>query len=97
MPLFLVPCTRGAGPGLERPMTTGVDTVLAIGMPTPPSNEIRSNDPMATACSPNEVKVVQLRREYWAQEVSSKLSANIVSSGSSLFAAMDTTRAAPGT
>src|SRR5579862_5834600 len=96
MPVFLEPCTLGAGPGSLRPMITGVETVLAIGIPTPPSNETSSSDPISTACSPNEVSVVQLRREYWPQEGSSKLSANMVSSRINLFAAMDTTPNPPG-
>lgn len=39
----------------------------------------------ASACSPNEVSVIQARREPWAQEVSSVLSANMVSSRVSCY------------
>src|ERR1700690_1619157 len=49
------------------------------GSPTVVSSGISSSNPTTTACTPNEVKVVQLRRVRWAHEVSSKLSAKIFS------------------
>ena len=62
------------------PRLIGVETVRADGKPTVFSTGNKSSRPMITACSPNDVSVVQLRRMRWAQEVSSMLSANIVSS-----------------
>src|SRR5690242_19951048 len=50
------------------------------GTPTVVSTGIISSNPNTTACKPNEVSVVQPRRPRSAQEVSNKLSANMVSS-----------------
>jgi hypothetical protein len=58
----------------------GVDTVRPSGSPTVVSSGISSSSPMITACSPNDVSVIQLRRPRSAQEISSKLSANMASS-----------------
>jgi hypothetical protein len=72
---------RGAGAGrtaMSLPLI-GVDIVRAAGSPTVLSRGKRSSIPIITACSPNEVIVVQLRRVRCAQEVSSMLSANMLS------------------
>jgi len=77
------PVARGVAPidsGARRPKDMGVETVRDVGSPTVFNTGSNSNSPMITACNPNEVIVVQLRRVRWAHEVSSKLSANIVSS-----------------
>src|SRR5438477_2265727 len=72
-------------------MLTGVETVRANGRPTVFSNGTISSSPITTACNPNEVNVVQLLRVRWAHDVSSMLSANMVSSKrENLLAAMDT-------
>jgi hypothetical protein len=76
---LLVPC-RGAGSDETRPRLIGVETVRAAGRPTVFSTGSRSSRLMTSACSPKEVNVVQLRRARWDQEVSSMLSAKIVSS-----------------
>jgi hypothetical protein len=72
---------RGAGAGriATSPRLIGVETVRAAGSPTVFSTGKRSSSPIITACSPNEVIVVQLRRVRCAQEVSSMLSANMLS------------------
>jgi hypothetical protein len=62
----------------------GVETVRADGNPTVFHNGSNSSRPISAACSPNEVKVVQPRRERWAQEASSKLSANMAPSFSEI-------------
>src|ERR1051326_5925657 len=72
-------CTGAVLIGIFRIMTTGVDTVCADGNPTVFHSGITSSTPMASASSPNEVRVVQLRRERWAQEASSRLSQKILS------------------
>src|SRR5580658_2872659 len=62
---------RGAGAsgsGARRPRLIGVDTVRAAGTPTVFSTGSRSSRLTTTACTPNEVKVVQLRRPRCAQE-----------------------------
>src|SRR5258705_65291 len=74
------PGVRGAGPGSLLPKLIGVDTVRADGSPTVVNIGISSSNPMITACSPNDVSVIQLRRPLSAQQVSNKLSANMVSS-----------------
>src|SRR4029077_8561399 len=74
------PGVRGAGPGSLLPKLMGVDTVRPDGNPTVVNSGISSSNPMITACSPNDVSVMQLRRPRSAQEVSNKLSANMVSS-----------------
>jgi hypothetical protein len=43
-------------------MLIGVETVRASGNPTVCKIGIISSNPIATACSPKEVRVVQLRR-----------------------------------
>src|SRR5450432_1662 len=58
---------------------TGVDSVWADGNPTVFHSGITSSTPIASASSPNEVRVVQLRRERWAHDDSSRLSPNILS------------------
>ncbi|MGZ4815928.1 MAG: hypothetical protein ACXVZV_10995 [Terriglobales bacterium] len=50
------------GPGSALPALIGVETVRADGSPTVLSNGTSSSTPIATACSPKEVIVVQLRR-----------------------------------
>jgi hypothetical protein len=73
-------CTRGEGPGSLLPKVIGVETVVRPdGSPTVVSSGISSSSPMITACSPNDVSVIQLRRPRSAQEVSRKLSANMAS------------------
>jgi hypothetical protein len=76
------PPLRGAGAVSTaiRPKLMGVETVRAAGRPMVFHSGNNSRPPMITACSPNDVNVVQLRRARWAQDVSSILSANIVSS-----------------
>ena len=64
----------------RRPRLIGVETTRADGRPTVFNTGNKSSRPMITACSPNDVSVVQLRRMRWTQEVSSMLSANILSS-----------------
>jgi hypothetical protein len=70
----------GAGPGSRRPAVIGVETVRADGNPTVFHSGSKSNNPITTTCNPNEVSVIPLRRARWAHEVSSRLSANMVSS-----------------
>src|SRR5579863_2711230 len=78
---FLPEAGRAAGSGLEGPALMGVEMVLlSEGSPTVCHKGNSSSNPMTTACSPNEVNVVQLRRVRWAHEVSSMLSANMMSS-----------------
>ncbi len=67
----------GAGSAVTLPRLMGVDTVRAAGNPTVFHSGNSSNNPRITACSPNEVNVVKLRRVRWPHEVSSMLSANI--------------------
>jgi hypothetical protein len=88
-------CSTGlAGPGSTLPKLIGVETVRARGSPTVVNNGIVRSIPIATACTPNEVRVVQLLCPRCVHEVSSKLSANIVSSSIEvLFALMDTATA----
>ncbi len=76
------PPPRGAGAvsTATRPKLIGVETVRAAGSPMVFHSGNNSRQPIIAACSPNDVKVVQLRRARWAQDVSSMLSANIVSS-----------------
>src|SRR5215470_535115 len=62
----------------------GVETVRARGTPTVVNNGMVSNTPIASACSPNDVAVIQPRRERWAHEISNKLSANMASSAANL-------------
>ncbi|HTW31616.1 MAG TPA: hypothetical protein VMD76_08065, partial [Candidatus Sulfotelmatobacter sp.] len=86
-------------------MLIGVETVRANGKPTVVNSGTTSNTPTATACNPKEVSVSQLRRERFAHEFSSKLSANIASSNAACFtmvssstyllAAMDTAKIVP--
>jgi hypothetical protein len=71
---------EGAGSAETRPKLIGVETVRADGRPTVFSTGSNSSRQITTACTPNEVKVVQLRRARWAQEVSSMLSVKMVSS-----------------
>jgi hypothetical protein len=59
---------------------TGVETIRAAGTITVFHSGRISRLPITTACSPNELKVVQLRRMRWAEETSSRLSANIAPS-----------------
>jgi hypothetical protein len=54
--------------------------VRDFGNPTVVSTGIINSSPTITACNPNDVSVVQLRRLRWAHEVSSRLSANMMSS-----------------
>src|SRR5271169_2160413 len=75
-----IPDASGAGSSASRPRLTGVETTLAFGRPTVFHSGSSSKLPITSACNPNEVTVVQLRRVFWAQEVSSMLSANIMSS-----------------
>jgi hypothetical protein len=70
----------GAVSTATRPRLMGVETVRAAGSPIVFHSGNNSKQPMINACSPNDVSVVQLRRARWAQDVSSMLSANIVSS-----------------
>src|SRR5215469_11047210 len=72
--------TSGVGPGSMGPKLTGVETLRADGNPTVVSKGISSSSPMITACSPKALRVVQLRRSRSAQELSSKLAANMASS-----------------
>jgi hypothetical protein len=59
-------------------MLMGVETVLRTdGKPTVFSSGKSNNSPIITACNPNEVNVVQLRRARCDHDVSSMLSANI--------------------
>src|SRR5579864_3386788 len=75
------PCGCGAGPGSLLPKVIGVETVVRPeGSPTVVNSGISNSSPTITACSPNDVSVIQLRRPRSAQEVSSKLSANMMSS-----------------
>jgi hypothetical protein len=53
-----------------------VDTVCTAGITTVFNNERRINTPTTTASKANDVSVLRLRRERWAQELSSMLSAN---------------------
>src|ERR1035438_1593642 len=62
------------------PHDSGVGRTRPDGSPAVLSSGNRSSRAMISACSPNEVNVVQLRRVRCAHEVSSMLSANIVSS-----------------
>jgi hypothetical protein len=62
------------------PRVIGIETMGVDGKPTVLSTGKSSSRPIIKACSPNEIDVVQLRRAVWAQEVSSMLSPNIVSS-----------------
>jgi hypothetical protein len=78
--LRATPGVRGAGPGSLLPKLIGVDTVCPDGNPTVVNIGISSSNPMITACSPKDVSVIQLRRPRSAQEVSNKLSANMVPS-----------------
>jgi hypothetical protein len=80
-PRLRPPCGCGAGPGSLLPNVIGVETVVRPeGNPTVVSSGISNSSPTIIACSPNDVSVIQLRRPRSAQEVSSKLSANMVSS-----------------
>src|SRR5438270_5535860 len=63
------------GSALRRPRITGVETVLAKGKPTVFHKGNNSRHPITSTCTPNDVKVVQLRRARCAHEVSSMLSA----------------------
>jgi hypothetical protein len=74
------PCGCGAGPGSLLPKLIGVDTDRPEGSPTVVNSGISNSSPTITACSPNDVSVIQLRRPRSAQEVSNKLSANMMSS-----------------
>jgi hypothetical protein len=76
------PPPRGAGAvsTATRPKLMGVETVRAAGSPMVFHSGNNSKQPTINACRPNDVNVVQLRRARWAQDVSSMLSANIVSS-----------------
>jgi hypothetical protein len=70
----------GAGSGAGRPALIGVETVLAAdGSPAVFNSGKSSSKAMTSACSPNEVSVVQLRLARCAHEVSNILSANIAS------------------
>src|SRR6266404_378469 len=69
----------GGGPG-GTVIEIGVAKGLMKGNATGRINGSKSNNPTTNTCSPNEVSVIQLRRERWAYEVSSMLSANMVSS-----------------
>ncbi len=86
-----------SGSGALCPRLMGVETVRTEGRPTVFHSGKRRSTPITSASSPNELRVVQLRRVRWANEVSSRLSANIVSSDMAsssvkLFAGMDTTK-----
>src|SRR5215831_9607994 len=70
----------GVAPRSLCPKLTGVETLRAGGKPTVVSSGTSSMSPTITACSPKEVRVVQLRRPRSPHEVSSKLSANMASS-----------------
>src|ERR1700686_4125426 len=89
-----VPAFRGAGSGATCPTLIGVETVRTDGSPTVLHSGSKSSKAITSACSPNDVSVVQLLRVRWHQEVSSMLSANIVSSSAKSFAGMDTANAA---
>src|SRR6202020_2849974 len=66
-----------SGIGAGRPTLIGVETTRAVGRTTVCKSEKRSSAPIAAACTPKDVNVVQHRRDRCAQETSSKLSANI--------------------
>ena len=72
--------TTGAVSTTTRPRLMGVETVRAAGSPMVFHSGNNSKQPIISACSPNDVSVVQLRRVRWAQEVSTILSANMLSS-----------------
>jgi hypothetical protein len=74
-------CWTGGAAGGGAPHDTGVGRTRLEGSLTVFSSGNSKIRPMTSDCSPNEVSVVQFRRVLRADELSSKLSANIVSSG----------------
>jgi hypothetical protein len=74
-----VPVCDTAGGSPSRPKLTGVDRWRNSGNPAGRSSGKTSNTPTATACNPNDVKVVMPRRERSSHDESSVLS-NMVSS-----------------
>src|SRR5215469_9099670 len=66
-----------AGPGSRRPKLMGMEATRVGGNAILVRMGVNSSSPTTTDCTPNEVNVVKLRRERWAQALSSKLSANI--------------------
>lgn len=69
----------GGSPGGDA-KDTGGESGRNWGSPDLGISGSSNRNAAAVACTPNEVRVIPPRRQRWAQEVSSILSANMVSS-----------------
>lgn len=69
----------GGSPGGDA-KDTGGESGRNWGSPDLGISGSSNRNAAAVACTPNEVSVIPPRRQRWAQEVSSILSANMVSS-----------------
>jgi hypothetical protein len=78
--VFAPACVLTAGASARgSPILTGVESWRNKGRPMGRSSDKTSNPPTATACNPNEVKVVNPRRERSSHD-ELRVSSNMVSS-----------------